>query len=437
MNRPTDRIYDVLGVGVGPFNLGLCALLQPLEGIDSLFFEAKPEFYWHAGMLIGDATLQVSFMADLVTMADPRSRFTFLNYLHEQGRLYQFCSYENFFVPRAEYNRYCQWVSKQLDNIRFSSRVVSLERVDDLFRLTVIDPVTQALATYLGRDLVIGVGTEPAWPSIANPFMQQEHCIHSSRYLHCKRSLQAQKTITLVGSGQSAAEIFLDLLKDQPQCGYEINWLSRSRGFISMESSKLGAEHFSPDYVEHFHALPEPGRLAAIEAQSLWYKGISMETIRAIYDCLYFQSIEKPPPVVLQSRTVLEDIAYSGNAYSLVFRHLDMHKTFGFETDAVILATGYTYVFPDFLSALKPYLEFDSQGHALVNRDYTLKTSPHIQGRIYVQNAELHTHGVSAPDLAMGAYRSASIINHLTGRDHYHVQSKNMFQTFGIAPQWA
>ncbi|AZG84944.1 MULTISPECIES: lysine N(6)-hydroxylase/L-ornithine N(5)-oxygenase family protein [Pseudomonas syringae group] len=436
MNDSTDRIYDLLGVGVGPFNLGLCSLLQPLDGIDSLFFEAKPHFHWHAGMLIGDATLQVPFMADLVTMVEPRSRFTYLNYLHEHGRLHQFYSYQSFYVPRVEYNHYCQWVSEQLDNIRFSARVVALEIVDGLFCLTVADQVTQERKLYRGRDLVVGVGTEPVWPKMANDFMQQENCIHSSGYVQNKRGLQAQKNITLVGSGQSAAEIFLDLLKDQPQFGYELNWLSRSRGFISMEYSKLGSEHFTPDYVEHFHALPEHSRLSAIQGQSHWYKGISIDTIREIYDCLYIQSIERPLPVVLQSRTELEHIAAAGSSLSLSFRQLDMQKKFTFDTHALILATGYDYVFPPFLSSLGQWLEFDGKGHAAVNRDYTLKTSANIKGRIYVQNAEIHSHGVGAPDLGMGAYRSASIINNVTNRVHYPVREKNAFQTFGIAPKW-
>ncbi|QXI40116.1 lysine N(6)-hydroxylase/L-ornithine N(5)-oxygenase family protein [Pseudomonas xantholysinigenes] len=436
MKHSTDRIYDLLGVGVGPFNLGLCALLQPLDQVDSLFFEAKPRFEWHAGMLIDDATLQVPFTADLVTMVEPRSRYTYLNYLHEQGRLHQFCSYESFYAPRAEYNRYCQWVSEQMDNIRFSSRVVALEVIDDIFHLSVLDQASQQQLTYRGRNLVLGVGTEPTWPAMANAAMGQGNCIHSSAYLQNKQALQTRRDITIVGSGQSAAEIFLDLLRERPRHGYALNWLSRSRGFIAMEYSKLGSEHFSPDYAEHFHALPEHSRLAALQGQSLWYKGISLDTIKDIYDCLYMQSIEQALPVVVQSRTELEHIDSDGQRLSLHCRQLDMHKRFGFDTDALVLATGYDYVFPSFLRSLEQWLEFDSKGHAAVNRDYTLKTSAHIKGRIYVQNAEIHSHGVGAPDLAMGAFRSASIINHLTGTEHYTLRTRNVFQTFGIAPQW-
>ena len=54
------------------------------------------------------------FLADLVTLADPTSPYSFLNYLHEQGRLYRFYFHERFHVLRREFEAYCQWVAAQL-----------------------------------------------------------------------------------------------------------------------------------------------------------------------------------------------------------------------------------------------------------------------------------------------------------------------------------
>nr|WP_254663111.1 SidA/IucD/PvdA family monooxygenase [Haladaptatus sp. W1] len=104
--RSTDS-YDVVGIGLGPFNLGLAALLDDTES-DALFLERKPEFEWHGGMLMEDATLEVPFLADLVTLADPTSEYTYLNYLRETDRLYEFYFYETFQVPRREYDDYCR-----------------------------------------------------------------------------------------------------------------------------------------------------------------------------------------------------------------------------------------------------------------------------------------------------------------------------------------
>ena len=91
---------DVIGVGLGPFNLGLAALLEKTE-LDAVFFDDKPEFAWHPGLMLPGAEIQVPFLADLVTLADPTSPYSFLNYLHEQGRLYRFYFHERFHVLRA------------------------------------------------------------------------------------------------------------------------------------------------------------------------------------------------------------------------------------------------------------------------------------------------------------------------------------------------
>src|SRR3546814_1341725 len=71
-----EPIHDFVAVGLGPFNLGLAALTDPVEDLDGIFLEARSSFEWHPGMLLADATLQVPFLADLVSMADPTSRWS-------------------------------------------------------------------------------------------------------------------------------------------------------------------------------------------------------------------------------------------------------------------------------------------------------------------------------------------------------------------------
>ncbi|HSX98944.1 MAG TPA: SidA/IucD/PvdA family monooxygenase, partial [Streptomyces sp.] len=73
-----DSIYDVLGIGFGPSNLALAIALHEHSaevgaenGLRVGFLERQPRFGWHRGMLIDDATMQVSFLKDLVTMRDP------------------------------------------------------------------------------------------------------------------------------------------------------------------------------------------------------------------------------------------------------------------------------------------------------------------------------------------------------------------------------
>jgi len=88
------RIHDVVGVGFGPSNLALAIALAEgagdAGGVSARFVERQPRFGWHRGMLLEDATMQISYLKDLVTLRDPRSRFSFLSYLHAHDRLPDF-----------------------------------------------------------------------------------------------------------------------------------------------------------------------------------------------------------------------------------------------------------------------------------------------------------------------------------------------------------
>ncbi|MCI3227394.1 SidA/IucD/PvdA family monooxygenase, partial [Streptomyces sp. NP-1717] len=118
------RPHDLVGIGVGPFNLSLAALADGIHGgLAAAFYEQRPAFHWHPGMLLDGATLQVPFLADLVTLVDPASPWSFLNYLRARERLYPFYFAERFHIQRAEYDAYCRWVSEQLPGLHFGHQV--------------------------------------------------------------------------------------------------------------------------------------------------------------------------------------------------------------------------------------------------------------------------------------------------------------------------
>lgn len=116
-------VRDLVGVGIGPANLSLAALAQPLAGLDAVFFEQRRGFEWHPGLLIEGARLQVPFLADLVSLADPTSRWSFLNHLRARERLFPFYFSERPHILRAEYEGYCRWVAERLPSLRFGHQV--------------------------------------------------------------------------------------------------------------------------------------------------------------------------------------------------------------------------------------------------------------------------------------------------------------------------
>lgn len=436
IHKKPDRVFDIIGIGIGPFNLGLAALLDNVPEMDALFFEKKPEFDWHPGMLIEGTTLQVPFLADLVSMADVKSRFSFLNYLQENKRLYHFYFLENFKIPRKEYNHYCRWVANQLMSCHFGREAFNIIPFESegafLYEVQVKNTKTEAIESYFSQHIVIGVGTEPSVPEHLQSKLGNT-LFHSSHYLEKKNECLGAKSVTIIGSGQSAAEIFYDLAKEQNGFDFKLHWFTRSKGFFPMEYSKLGLEYFSPDYIDFFYSLPQRKKDELLPKQDLLYKGISAETIADIYDVLYERSVaNETPDIHLQPMTEILDIEEVEGAWSLRCQQCVQETMFEHSSDVVILATGYKPVIPGFLSGIKHLIHWDERERYQVTRDYHLKTYIDAPNEIFIQNGEIHTHGVGAPDLGLGAYRNAVIINYIAGRKVYPTYTHNVFQTFGL-----
>ncbi|RRO93685.1 ornithine monooxygenase, partial [Corynebacterium bovis] len=126
------RVRDVVGVGFGPGNLGLAvALEEENPGLDALFLESRDHFAWHPGMLLPGANMQISFLKDLATVRNPRSRYTFTNYLRERGRLVDFINRQTFTPERVEFTDYLAWVAETVEaDVRYGAQVVAVEEID-------------------------------------------------------------------------------------------------------------------------------------------------------------------------------------------------------------------------------------------------------------------------------------------------------------------
>ncbi|MDN5658085.1 lysine N(6)-hydroxylase/L-ornithine N(5)-oxygenase family protein [Brevibacterium sandarakinum] len=437
MSAPDTQIRDIVGIGIGPFGLGLAALSDPLPDVDAVFLDQREEFRWHPGMMIEGATIQVPFLADLVTMADPTSRFSFLQFLKDRGRLYPFYIRESFSPLRAEYDEYCRWVAAQLETLRWNRTVTSVTKNDDIYTVTaeVTDGSGRALRTesYRARHLVLGVGTEPVLPD-ALQGMDAEGAgpvIHTSQYLDHRDELLASGSITIVGSGQSAAEIYRDLIDDTEARGVRLDWVTRSPRFFPMEYTKLTLEMTSPEYTDHFRALPDDLREQLGREQRTLYKGISADLVDDIHDTLYRLSRggRKLRTHLLAESELLaaEHDAESGD-YVLRFRHTTLDRCFERRSGAVVSATGYKSQVPDFLAPLGDEIRLDGRGRLDVSRHYTINDA----GTVHVLNGEEHTHGVTAPDLGFGPWRASVVLAHVTGREPYPIERSIAFQTFGL-----
>ena len=218
-----DDTYDLVCVGFGPASLAIAVALHD-KGTQAkvLYLERQREFRWHGGMLLPNARMQISFLKDLATLRDPRSHFTFLNYLKAKNRLVAFTNLSTFLPLRVEYNDYLAWCASHFDqDVRYGQETVEItpyvgesgraESWNILSRKVDTDERT----TVRARHVVIAVGGRPKIPAALSDPSPDFPIIHSSAYSHVVSKMLAGKhikqNVAVVGGGQSAAEIFNDL----------------------------------------------------------------------------------------------------------------------------------------------------------------------------------------------------------------------------------
>jgi lysine N6-hydroxylase len=422
---------DFVAIGLGPFNLSLACLADPIRDLRGLFLERNEDFDWHPGMLIDDTTLQNPFLADLVSLADPQSKFSFLNYCKQEGKLYAYYIRERFYLSRAEYNRYCKWAIGQLSSISFGSNVENVEYDSEHAHYVVSGRHvrTGQPFVYRARRLVIGVGSVPQLPACCDDV--RERCVHSAHYVARKRELQQKRSIAVIGSGQSAAEIFYDLLKESDDHDYSITWITRSPRFFQMENTKLTLEMISPDYIDYFYNLPDTVRENIIAKQDSLYKGVNASLINQIYDLLDDRRSRGHHTARLITNSELTGCHHDriDDRFRLRFVQRDEGVQYTHVTDGAIFATGYAQNVPGFIDGIRQRIRWDDKGRYRLSRNYAIDVN---ERDVFVQNAGLYSHGLTNPDLGMSCYRNSCILRELTGVEYYKIERRIALQDFSV-----
>jgi lysine N6-hydroxylase len=232
----------------------------------------------------------------------------------------------------------------------------------------------------------------------------------------------------------------LDLLRGWHRPGRRLRWLTRSAAFEAMEYSKIGLEHFTPDYADYFHALPEPARDQLLAGQGRLYKAVSDTTLAEIRAELDRRSHPHGPdstgvtllPGVEAVGGRVADRDGDGARLELDFVHARSRTACTVSTQRLVLATGYAQRPPALLAPMDALIRRDGRGRAVIGRDHRMALTGTEAG-LYVQNGELHTHGVGAPDLGLGAYRAAAILNAVAGREVYRLPRRTAHTSFSPA----
>lgn len=432
-----ETVFDLIGVGFGPSNLSLAVRLAEARGASSMkhcYIERQQAFGWHRDMLLDDCRMQISFLKDLVTQRDPTSRFTFINYLFERGRLNEFVNLKNFYPTRVEFHDYLSWVARAFDDrVHYGQRVKAIEPMldtnGDVNALRVVSQdedgrewrrVTKALS--------IGVGGTARVPE---PFasLGPHNVIHSSAYLSSIEHVagddrDGKKRIAVIGAGQSAAEVFTDLTRRFPHV--DATLVIRASALKPADDTPFVNEIFSPEFTDVVYAQSEDGRRSLIERfRDTNYAVVDRPLIEQIYEMLYLQKVSDETRHRLLANTVIENSARRASGHiELTMRDMLTGHAHAERFDALVLATGYRRdAHLALLDGLAPHLG-DALAERNVGRDYRLATPSNFKARIYLQGCCEDSHGLSDTLLSVLAVRSDEIAASLSGTEQANIAGR-------------
>ncbi|RST19070.1 L-lysine 6-monooxygenase [Streptomyces sp. WAC05374] len=408
--RSAPAHYRCVGVGVGPANLSLASLLHGQPDLPNLFIDRKESFTWHDGQQMPGSSLQVSMLKDLVSLADPSNPFSFLSYLHDQGRVYHFLNARFDDVPRLEFRNYLAWASRRNPNVAFGETVLEVG-FDDVFT------VRTDRRTVTADNVVLGVGSEPWLPGHVGDRLGPTQ-FHIAQFMTMARNL-AGKRVVVVGGGQSGAEAVLDLISrpagDLPR---RVSWISRRRNYFPIDDSPFTNDYYMPSYADYFYGLRREVREEFNTRHILTSDGISESTLRDIYQRIYVHRfIDGNPDLVglHPNREVTSVAAGPYGGWQVSTRHNDEPDAAElFEADVVIWATGFRPARTDFLAPIAGRLERDGD-ELRIDEDYAVQWDGPSDRRIFVQNAARGQRGLADPNLSLIAWRSRRIADRLCG----------------------
>lgn len=416
MSTPPEHVHDLVGIGFGPANLALAiALHERNAGLDAVFLEKQPSFGWHRGMLIEGATMQVSFLKDLATMRNPSSAFSFLNYLHQCGRLVDFINHKTMFPTRVEFHDYLEWAADRFsDRVEYGVEVIGVEPVIENGEVVSCDVVVRDAAgnqvTRRARNLVIATGLEPALPPALT---LGERVWHSGELLRRAPGLRTPKRLIVLGAGQSGAEVTDHLHRTFPDT--EVCAVFAKYGYTPADDSAFANRIFDPEAVDHFHSAPDTVKRMLLDYHgSTNYSVVDLDLIDDLYRRVYQEKVRGVERLRIFNASRLTDVTERVDGVRAVVEFLPTGERSVLDADALVCATGYRSRDPlALLGGVAEYCTVLPGGAPAVHRDYRLATAAEVRCGIYVQGATEHTHGLSSTLLSNAAIRAGEIADSL------------------------
>jgi L-ornithine N5-oxygenase len=418
-------VHDLIGIGFGPSNVAMAIALREhntrvggQEAITAHFFEQQPRFGWHRGMLIDDATMQVSFLKDLVTLRNPASEYSFLCYLQSKGRLIDFINHKNLFPLRVEFHDYFEWAAAQVeDMVSYGREVVGVAPVTRdgvVEHLEVTVRSGGGLEVHRARNLVIGTGLRPLMPEGVE---RGDRVWHNSELLAKVDELEgtSPSRFVVVGAGQSAAENVAYLHRRFPDA--EVCAVFSRYGYSPADDSSFANRIFDPQAVDEYFAAPEDVKRRLMDYHgNTNYSVVDIDLIDDLYRQSYQEKVLGTERLRFLNVSRLTGVKETPSSVRATVTSLVTGEETDLDADVVVFATGYSPVDPtSLLGEVADRCLRDDEGRVRVERDWRIAADPALRCGIYLQGGTEHTHGITSSLLSNTAIRVGEILDSLLG----------------------
>ncbi|MFD3328050.1 lysine N(6)-hydroxylase/L-ornithine N(5)-oxygenase family protein [Streptomyces sp. NPDC058701] len=419
-------IHDLIGIGFGPSNVAMAialtehnARVHREEAVTAHFFEQQPRFGWHRGMLFEDATMQVSFLKDLVTLRNPSSEYSFLCYLQSKGRLIDFVNHKNLFPLRVEFHDYFEWAAAKVDDmVSYGHEVVAVRPVVRDGVIEYVDVTARSgaeLVTHRARNLVIGTGLRPYMPEGVD---RTERVWHNSDLLRRVDGLDGTdpSRFVVVGAGQSAAENVAFLHRRFPEA--EVCAVFARYGYSPADDSKFANRIFDPAAVDEYYTAPGEVKTRLMDYHgNTNYSVVDIDLIDDLYRQAYQEKVLGEERLRFLNVSRLSDVVETPDGVKVTVQSLVSGEETPLDADIVVYATGYRPADSlGLLGEVEGFCHRDDEGRVRVERDYRITTDPALRCGIYLQGGTEHTHGITSSLLSNTAIRVGEILESVIGR---------------------
>ncbi|PWN47295.1 hypothetical protein IE53DRAFT_321471 [Violaceomyces palustris] len=347
-----NKVYDLIGLGYGPAHLALSIALKESKtaeelGLSYVFLERREHFAWHPALLLPGSQLQVSPLKDLVTLRDPTSSFSFINFLHSTGRLMKYINKEQTIPSRREWTAYLAWSAERMKEVVEYGQIVvavkpmvahadsfrevdleSQEQVEkpDLFKVVTRKVGSDQETVRFARNISVAVGgvakVPPAFEEIYHRWSatsSSSRLVHSSTFVPSLLTLEPilrkieverqgkgqgeseeaareakRLKLAVIGGGQSSTEMTMYLHKRFPNA--IVKMIFRASALVpSDDSSFVNSAAFDPERTDEFWNASEEAREEwRREFKRTNYSVVRADLLNELNDTIYEREIELP-----------------------------------------------------------------------------------------------------------------------------------------------